>query len=95
MKSCNVEVLVMEILCQDTLKCLVTFLSNQRNPGLSMTHFGMALSAQHGSDRNFCYWSAVFIYTATQAAHGYLTEIAEWSLILGAREFQFWGGLDK
>lgn len=34
-------------------------------------------------------------HTAAQAAHKYLTEIAEWSLILGAREFEFWGGLDK
>lgn len=59
-----------------------------------MTRFGMGLSAQHGRGRNFCSWSAVVIYT-TQAAHSYLTEIAEWSLILGAREFEFWGGLDK
>lgn len=54
-----------------------------------MTHFGMALSAQHGRGRNFCSWSAVVMYTTTQVAHGYLTEIAEWSLILGARKFEF------
>lgn len=54
-----------------------------------MTHFGMALSAQHGGGRNFCSWSAVVKYITTEPAHRHLIEIAEWSQIVG--EFEFWG----
>lgn len=90
-KSCNVEILVTEIMCLDTLKYPVRFLSNWRNAALSMTQFGMALSAQHGRGRSFCSWSAAVTYQITEVAHRYLTEIEEPSLILGAREFYKFG----